>query len=438
MSDLESDIRGEGWMEPFYFSGKDGFLADNGTEFVEIGVRSMRTRLTEIDLGGLTVEQALVQIENQRYVTYRGPAAGSDKGLIVTSEGVKLLVTQSPTVIKAQPGDYPTIRSFLDNMLGAEQLVYFMGWLKCSRVAMLKRKHAPGHFLGLAGPKGTAKTQLIHLIIVPSMGSRSASCAKYFGGANFNAELLRAEVLVIDDDDFSSKAASRQRVKQLVKSLLFSSAPQFEGKYKEPFSYRTVTRIVGACNLDEGDLRAFPLVDSGTDDKLMFLMCSPAFDKEPTDEEFEEWKRKIAAELPAFLFDVERFEIPEPLQASRGMIKAFRHPEIMRLISEQEGWRSLMELVNLLDSYDDPATGALLFERPWRGGASKLASLLLQCPATRDMARPLIGTYTPKCGILLTEAAGHPESGVSVVGKHSDTNSYEIVKVEKPEERDPF
>lgn len=415
---LQNQI-GSNPLNRFFYTGRD-FLADTGAEFVPVGVRSMRQRLKGL-LVQDNVNDALVEIEDRNHIAYHGPLAGANKGVRVSAEGVKLLATKDPVVIDAKKADAPTIFAFILGLIGKEQLPYFLGWLKCFRLAMLAREPAPGHLLGLTGPAGCGKTQLISRIIVPAIGGRRANPRDYFVGGRFNDDLLKAEVLVMDDEDLPTREADRQRFKQRVKNFLYSESPRFEAKFQGPFSYRGLWRCVVACNFAEDDLRALPPVDDGTQDKLMYLKCSNAFPERMDDAEFSSWKTATAEELPGFLWQLERYNIPEALVHSRGMVKAYQSPAIMNILSQLAGWKALLELVDQLAQ-----DGIIVL--PWKGRAAELERALIGHGSTKPQAEKLLGDWNAKCGKLLSEAS-RSSSRVELMGSHADTNSYLI----KPE-----
>ncbi len=405
-------------LGPFFYCPPN-YLVDAGSEYVPIRVGSLKHRLRKL-FPAHEVNDAMTTIEDCRFVSYAGPLAGKDRGLHESADGRKLLATTSPTVISASPGAFPTIELFLEQLLvsgGVDQRPYFCGWLNCARAAMLERKPTPGHLLGLAGPRGSGKTQLIGLIEL-AMGGRRANPRDYFCGGRFNADLLAAELLVLDDEDVPAKEAARQAFKQRVKNFLYSGAPRIEAKHKDAFTFRGVWRAVVACNSAEDDLRALPAVDDGSRDKLLYLMCAHAFPEVLSDDEFQEWQRIVRAELPALLHFIETYEIPHHLRASRGRIVAWQHPLLLEKIHSLDGWLAMMELADI-------AAMAGVLPLPWKGKARELETILTGHYETERHAKKLFGTWHAKAGVLLSEAATHSER-VYVAGKSGKIKTYRI------------
>src|SRR5262245_52784296 len=78
-------------------------------------------RLSEVD-------QCINLIQLKFGVAYAGPLAGYQKGLVEVC-GQRILVTKPPRLSAPQAGEFPTLEPLLRGLLGAEQLLYVIGWL---------------------------------------------------------------------------------------------------------------------------------------------------------------------------------------------------------------------------------------------------------------------------------------------------------------------
>lgn len=389
--------------EDYFYTGSK-YLVDYAGRYIPIDKSSLRYRLSKpLGEDSRGISDAVCTIEDNRYVSYCGPLAGRDRGLHRTADGASILATESPVVIKSRPGQWDKIRALLDGLFGDDeydQMQFFLAWMKSARAAMLAREPSPAHLLALVGPKACGKTQLVQRVIKPAMGGRESSPAAYFSGGRFNGDLVKAELLVMDDETLPVTPLARQTFKQRVKNFLYSAAPRIEAKGQDAFTFQGLWRAVVCCNLAEDDLRALPPVDSGTEDKLIFLKCSPAFDTRLDAEKFRHWCEMVKLELPAFLDFVENYEVASAIRGGRGGVEGWQHPGIMAEIHRNEGWRSLLELVDMADR-----SVRIEFNLPWRGTAKQLETILTEASETHRHARKLLDGYFNKCGTLLGQAS---------------------------------
>jgi hypothetical protein len=58
------------------------------------------------------------------------------KRALPPGKGDNYLITKGPKVVKAVEGDFPTIWGLLEDVLGQDQLPYFLGWLKTAYEAL--------------------------------------------------------------------------------------------------------------------------------------------------------------------------------------------------------------------------------------------------------------------------------------------------------------
>ena len=119
-------------------------------------------------------------------------------------------------------------------------------------------------------------------------------------GANtFNADLIGAEVLVIDDETAATRIEKRRALGDGIKNALFDTSVRIEGKFKNAFNFDPLWRLVIAVNDEPESLLILPPLSADLSDKLMLLKCQKAI--ELNDAEFQSWRKSISDELPAFL-----------------------------------------------------------------------------------------------------------------------------------------
>lgn len=395
-------------IEVFY----DGvrYLWDNGRDFIPMDSRSLTKQL---EMRGIRpADNFIAAVQTDRYIKYAGPLAGRQRG-VHESNGDLLLATVSPRLIKSSPGPFPTIRGFIADLLGGDehqerQIEAFFGWMQTARRSMLEGTRRPGQALVLAGPVACGKTQLIKQVITPSMGGRDARPYKYLSGANaFNADLIGAEVLIIDDETAATRIEKRRALGDGIKNALFASSVRIEGKFKNAFDFDPLWRLVIAVNDEPESLLVLPPLAADLSDKLMLLKCQKAIEMD--DAQFNQWRKDVAEEMPAFLHAVENFQIkPENIDGRCG-VKSFYHPDVVAAISELSPEHQLRSLVDVLE-----ASGGISL--PWEGSAALLRALLTAPHAvTRTDADKLIGAHAVNCGRYLGRLIGKGVERLSVV-----------------------
>ncbi len=377
------------------------FYLDNGKDYVPMDGRSIKSHLKM--RGVIPIEEAVCFIQTDRYVKYNGPLAGRKRG-VYESNGDLLLASTSPKIIQSKQGEFTTIKAFIADLFGGDdhaqtQIDSFYGWMKIARLAMLEGKRRPGQALVLAGPIACGKTQLIKQIITPAMGGREGNPYKYLSGkTGFNADLIGAEVLVIDDEAASTRIENRRALGDGIKTSLFASSVRIEGKFKNGFSFAPLWRIVIAVNDQPEALMVLPPLSHDLADKLMILKCQKAL--EMADDDFEIWQATMAAELPAFLRMIENFEIQSENIEGRCGVKSFYHPEVVDAISELSPEHQLRSLIDTLES----SGGVAL---PWEGTSLALKALMTaQSSAVRLDADRLLGNWPAACGVYLSRLIG--------------------------------
>lgn len=403
---LTQEDRGAAEIEAGLNAYYDGtkFYLDNGKDFVPMDGRSIKSH---IKLSGtftpLEVEATVCRIQTDRYIKHNGPLAGKMRG-VYESNGDLLLASTSPKIIQSRPGEFPTIKGFITDLFGGDdhakdQVESFMGWLANARRAMLEGKRRPGQALVLAGPIACGKTQIIKQVIVPTMGGRHSKPYKYLSGkTGFNAELIGAEVLVIDDEAASTRIENRRALGDGIKTSLFASSVRIEGKFKAGFNFDPLWRIVIAVNDQPEALMVLPPLSHDLSDKLMILKCWKAL--ELSDDDFEIWQATIAAELPAFLHYVEAFEIRPENADGRCGVKSFYHPDVVDAISELSPEHQLRTMIEALES-----SGGISL--PWDGTSAALKAILTahSSPVRMDADR-LLGSWPAACGVYLSRLVG--------------------------------
>ena len=101
------------------------------------------------------MDSFIMKTQRTKNVSYAGALAGYMAGLHKV-QNRRILVTDSPTLLPLEPGEWPTIEKLLMNLLGAEQVPHFVSWLKVAVMALRGNTRDPGQVLvtspGAPGP----------------------------------------------------------------------------------------------------------------------------------------------------------------------------------------------------------------------------------------------------------------------------------------------
>jgi hypothetical protein len=342
----------------FYYDGRKYYL-DSGREFIPMDTESVKRHLQGQDPGLIKsdIDAGICHIQTKQFVHFAGPLAGMNRGLHIAS-GYRVLVTSSPTIIPAAPGEWPTLRAVLHGLLGDDpdvgdrQVEVFLGWLKFARESITSGRRRPGQVVALAGPRNCGKSLLIDIMEL-AMGGRRANPTKYFTGRTaFNADLAGAELLVMDDEAGSTDIRARKNLAAAIKANLFAGAVSIEGKHRTQFTFAPCWRMMMALNDEPEALLVLPPITSDIFDKLTLFRCHRR---------------------------------PLPMPEERCGVVHFHHPAIVEALHDLSPEAAMLGLIDTAER----AGGIAL---PWTGTAAELRALLVSCTVTgRDAERLLAG-----------------------------------------------
>jgi hypothetical protein len=275
-------------------------------------------------------DNALNEIQMKAGVDYSGPLAGRMAGFY-KMQGHPVLVTTSPNIITPTPGACPTIINLIKSLLDDEknmQRERFLAWLKIFLEGLYTNIPRSGQALILAGPHDCGKS-LLQLLLTVILGGRAARPYQFaMGGTNFNADLLQAEHLQIEDEAPSTDMRSRRTFGVFLKGIAANSVHRLHGKNKDAITLEPHWRASVSVNDEPEHLLVLPPLDETLIDKLLVFKCSPPerpFNDGSRDGRKAYWDQLIA-ELPAFIYHVMEFSIPDELTCHRFGVKAFIVP----------------------------------------------------------------------------------------------------------------
>ena len=185
-----------------------------------------------------------------RSIDFGGPIAGYMEGIHMCGRK-RILVTESPTLFEPVEGDYHKIVSLILEILNrdGEQFHRFLLWLKCSMESLREGPpFRPGQALFLCGPAGGGKSLLQRLITV-ILGGRCGKPYQYMTRAtSFNADLLGAEHLMIEDEQASADIRARRNFGASLKDMVVNEDQRLHAKGKDAIILRPFWRVTVSTN----------------------------------------------------------------------------------------------------------------------------------------------------------------------------------------------
>ena len=372
---------------PLYYHAQDTsyWRRDESGRWIRVNDTSAKCFVVEYGYHGTATEtgansessRCLMKIQSTRNVAYIGPLAGYPTG-VYSMNGRHVLVTESPSFIEAQSGEWPTLKRLFDGLFihdDVDQLPYFYGWLQSAMESFRLRRWKSSQLLALAGPVSCGKS-LTQNLITTMFGSRSSQPYSFMmGRTDFNSHLFRGEHLMLEDEAENSRYENRRHFAANIKKLLCNRDQYVHGKNKEAATLQPIWRMSLSLNDDPEALQVLPPFDSDVHDKIIALRVKPAANELKSSlgmDEDQFWKL-LVNELPAFLHYVEHeFEVPAELRDVRYGIRAFQHPDLVEKIQETAPQMKLIELVDAELFRHERNLGG------WEGTASQLAQALTQ------------------------------------------------------------
>ena len=348
----------------FLLQNSRGFYIHTDKEFYKKRLKAWGFRTSVQEGENVSpADQIMLDVQEMRDVDYSGPLAGYDAG-IVSCNGHRALVTKPPKRVEAKEGKWPMINDILEQMFnleGADQRAHLYGWLQLAEESVRFSKPSPGQALVFAGPRNSGKN-FIQDIITVIMGGRTARPYQYFiGKTNFNADLFEAEHLMIADEVPFPDLNSRRVFGSKIKDITVNSIQTCHGKYQNAVHLKPCWRMTVSLNDEAENLIMLPPLDASIQDKLMLFKVKPAKMPMACDrpKDREAFWEAIKAEIPAFVYFLRNFEIPEELADSRFGISAYQHPDIVAVVEDMSPEKRLLELIEVTILPGGPFEGTL-------------------------------------------------------------------------------
>ena len=404
-------------------SKKDFYILDKAGRWISITATNVKCHLKVAGVSSRSaygaiaspIDEEMVRIQTENSVDYASPLAGYDAGLVMINNR-PILVTESPVVLEPADGEWPTIASILERMFNdpdGDQRPYLYGWLHVAVSGMQVRRWQPGQVCVLAGPVNCGKS-LLQALITKLLGGRSANPYLFVAGkTEFNADLFRAEHLMIEDNAESSDMRVRRHTGAIFKGVAVNHEHHFHKKGLTGLTLTPNWRMTVSVNDEPERLQVVPPVDDDIGDKMMLFQVRPGVMPMATStaEERERFMQQLESELPAFLKFLLEYRIPEELRCTRFGITHFHHPELLQALN---GLSQQSRLLELIDSSLHPYCGVnVLFE----GTAAELERRLYEGNnAIAQQARNLF-SFNNACGTFLGRLVREMPDRVTRLGR---------------------
>lgn len=291
-------------------------------------------------------EGKILRITQENGVHFAGPLAGYPTGIHEVS-GNRVLVTRGPKLIEPKRGASPTLRDFFRQLLG-KQWPTFFGWLKSARVSLMGgAPWRPGQALCIAGPADCGKS-LCQNLITEMLGGRIGKPYRYMAGlTTFNSDLLAAEHLMIEDDPSSFDIRTRKYFGSQLKNMTVNRTQSHHSKGRDAITLTPFSRITITLNDEPDSLMVLPPIDEDLADKIILLKASMVTFpyRAGYHEGYRRYWKTLVDELPAFLWNLDRWEIPDELRCKRFGVLYYHHPELLGKLDSQSPELRLWEMI---------------------------------------------------------------------------------------------
>ena len=393
---IEPSLVGATTMPTVYYAGRSGYAIESDGVYIPLSETAVGQHLRKAGVKREEVANLLCDIRTQNFVAYIGPVAGYQAGLHISEDNNRpFLVTTGPNLIEGAEGDWSFLRGFFAELFGGgEQHDAVMAWLRQARRNLIVGKRRPLPAAVLVGPRNCGKS-LFSEVTRLVLGGRSAPAfAALSGLSSFNADIIGAELLTIDDEIASKDSRARTALAQGIKKHFFAPAVRAEAKGRDAVTLRPVQAVVIAVNDEPEHLQVLPMLDDSVVDKISLFSCQRASLDGQDDR--DAIAQLVREEMPALVYYLDQSEHPASLRDKRTGCAAWQHPDVvaaLQSISPEEQMRELMQQCYAI-------TEAVQSRGGWHGSATELQRSLLENPVTSQAARSLL-RYTSTCGTYL-------------------------------------
>lgn len=330
-------------------------------------------------------KETLDYIRDHRFVDHIFDGLpGYPKGLYVLPGGKWMLIKTAPGFAVPTEGEWPLIRTVLENLLNAEpvlrQMDFMYSWLKVGAESVMRGRPGnwrPGHGVIMAGPAASGKGFVQEHIMTPLLGGRQADPEKMlFQKDEYNSDCWSAEHLALGEvPNPSQRTHDRVALSEKLKQIVANTQHRMRVMREDPLALFPFWRLSISVNDHPDKLRNLPLITDDIRDKVIIFHCRKMGMPMPTrsiDERIA-FSDAIAAEMPHFLhWLLNVWVIPEDLlryengeDATRFGFREFHHPIIKESMFADTPDAQFIDLVDQAEFTSHDWSGARkLWELP--------------------------------------------------------------------------
>ena len=393
------------------------YREDSNHNWIKLDVASAKLLITQAGyetakVDGISeVERCLLRVQEEQNVAYAAPLAGYQAGFYDINHR-HVLVTESPRFITPKAGEWPTLKAVLDGMFAGDphrQQEYLLAWWKLGVEVCRHQLQYASQIMVLAGPRSSGKS-LLQALMTETFGGRSAQPYQFMSGQTpFNSDLMRAEHLLLEDESEDITMSKRRHLAGHIKKICASETQQCHGKNKEAVTLTPIWRLSCSVNDDPERLQVLPPLDSDVADKMIILKVrsSPMPMTTATPQERKLFWLQLTSELPAFLADLESWQIPDELIADRYGVRHFHHPDIVEVLLDSTPQIKLLELIDESWFRFAHEFGEGDMANPWEASAVEIERYLREHAQVKDQVGRLLN-YPGKCAAYLGRLREEP------------------------------
>lgn len=380
----------------YYFLNSHGEYHALGDRLRDITLRAAGYDDKQRDYSGLThLEKEILRIAENQSVHYAGPLGGYGVG-VYDMGTLRCLVTRGPKLLEPRRGPWPVFKDYLQQLLGRESK-YFLAWIKTARESLFAGEPwRAGQLLAIAGPPGAGKS-FLQSLITHMLGGRASSPYRFMSGQEkFNAEIFGAEHGHIGDQNHKTDRRSRKAFGAAIKELVANDMQWVRGLHKGAATLSTFLRLSLTLNDNPHSLLVMPEMDGDVADKII-LLHARAVDLPYPSKRFPDrhsYNDSLRAELPCFLWHLDRWKMPADLEDKRYGVTSYKSPKLVEAMSKLSAEEQLW---NLIEMYILPPGGV----DTWSGLSTELQREIADKAKGVDLTR--LFDYPGACGFYLSQ-----------------------------------
>lgn len=350
-------------------------------------------------------ELVLDQIRDENRVDFAGELAGWAAGAHTICSN-RILITRAAERPEPEAGAWPTTQKYLERLFGPVQLPYVYGWLKIAANAYYLHHDNQSQAIILGGMQGSGKSFFQRHILTPILGRVGKPMQFMSGGSGFNGDLIKAEHLMIEDENGDTDWAARKRMAAAIKGFAANKDQRLHAKGKDGIMVTTRHCLSVSLNENPEHLSGLPELEDSIAEKLLLVRCRQAFGADwPGDmSKMPEIQAAVRNETKHFLhWLLNEYQIPAEIADFRWGVKAYHEPELVERIDNAKPVRAAWRMIGRF--YPDAYTQDLRVEFI----PEDLQEELGNDPRFRDRARRIFRHDNSLAMFLGEIAKKHPD-----------------------------